>query len=71
LFGATVTFEDASGKKKTFTIVGIDEVDAAKGRISWVSPLARALHKAKVGDVVSFRSPKGVEDLEILKIEFQ
>lgn len=70
VFGATVTFVDEEGKSKTYTIVGIDEADAGQGRISWISPLARALHKSKVGDAVTFRSPKGVQELEIIKIEF-
>jgi transcription elongation factor GreB len=67
-FGATVTIRYEDDSEKTFTIVGIDEVDLAKGRISWVSPLARALLKAEEGDVVTFHSPKGQQEIEVLRI---
>lgn len=70
-FGATVVIEDEEGERKTYTIVGKDEMDIAKGRISWVSPLARALIKKKVGDVFTFRSPKGEQDLEIISIQYK
>lgn len=70
LFGATVTIQDEEGKKKTFRIVGIDEADAAKGMISWISPLAKALLNTRVGDAIMFRSPKGEEELEVLEIRY-
>ncbi|MBX7144911.1 MAG: transcription elongation factor GreB [Oligoflexia bacterium] len=70
-FGATVTIVDEDDRKRTYSIVGVDEVDVAKGRISWASPLARALLKAKEGDVVTFQSPKGVQEIELLKIEYR
>lgn len=70
-FGATVTILDEDDKKRTYSIVGVDEVDVAKGRISWASPLARALLKARVGDVVTFESPKGSQDIEVLAIEYR
>lgn len=70
LFGATVTIRDEEGQEKTYSIVGIDETDLSKGRISWISPLATALLKAEEGDVVTFRSPKGLRELEILKIQY-
>lgn len=70
-FGATVTYANEEGLKKKISIVGIDEIDPAKGKVSWISPLARALMGAAEGDAVSFQSPKGEEELEILKIDYQ
>lgn len=71
-FGATVTIQDAEEEnKKTYTIVGIDEIDMSQNRISWTSPLAVALLKAQEGDVVHFRSPKGMRELEVIRIVYQ
>jgi transcription elongation factor GreB len=70
LFGATVTIRDEDDKEKTYSIVGIDEVDLTKGRISWISPLANAIFKAKVGDVINFRTPKGMKEIEIVEIKY-
>jgi len=70
-FGATVTLEEEDGERKTYSIVGIDEADPSHGKISWISPLTRVLLKARVGDVVQLRSPKGARDLEILEIRYQ
>lgn len=67
-FGATVKVCVDGEEQKTYCIVGIDETDGKKGHISWISPLGRALLKAKVGDTVTFRAPKGEVDLEILEI---
>ena len=64
--GATVTVR--GDREAVYTIVGVDEVDVAHGRISWLSPLARALTGARVGDLVTFRSKKGEEELEIVTI---
>jgi hypothetical protein len=58
-FGATVTLCDEQGMESTYQIVGVDETDSARGRISWVSPLARALLKSRAGDAVRFQSPAG------------
>jgi len=69
-FGATVQIRSAAGQERRLTIVGADEVDPARGRISWVAPIARALLKARIGDEVSFRSPAGRERLEILDVEY-
>jgi transcription elongation factor GreB len=70
-FGATVTVSDAaSGEAQTYRIVGVDEADAAQGRISWISPLARALLKAREGDLVRFVSPSGPRELEVLEIGY-
>lgn len=71
LFGATVTVEDEEGVQKTYSIVGIDESDASQNRISWISPLAMALLKAGVGDIVTFKSPKGPREFEIIKISYR
>jgi transcription elongation factor GreB len=68
-FGATVRLKSASGEK-TITIVGVDEVDPARGRVSWVSPIAKALIKAREGDTVTLRSPAGEERLEILEVSY-
>lgn len=70
-FGATVTIVDENDNKKTYSIVGIDEADASKGLISWISPLANALFKRQQGDIITFRSPKGMQELEILTIEYK
>ncbi|MBS3934801.1 MAG: transcription elongation factor GreB [Sulfuritalea sp.] len=66
-FGATVTVSDADAET-TYRIVGMDEADPATGRISWISPLARALLKAREGDVVKFQSPAGWREIEIIEI---
>lgn len=70
-FGATVTVRDEEGQVKTVSIVGVDEINLEKNHISWVSPLALALRKASVGDVVSFRSPKGIRELEVVEIVYR
>jgi transcription elongation factor GreB len=69
-FGATVTYATASGDERTITIVGVDEVDADNGRVSWISPIARALMKSQEGDVVELRTPHGIELIEIVKISY-
>jgi transcription elongation factor GreB len=69
-FGATVVIKHQSGKKQTVTIVGIDEVDPVRGRVSWISPIAKALIKAREGDTVTLRSPAGEERLEILEVNY-
>jgi len=70
-FGATVTYADSSGGEHTVSIVGTDEVDPARGRVSWVSPVARALLKAREGDAVTLRTPAGEEQLEVLAIRYE
>src|SRR5919106_2019894 len=69
-FGATVRVRGSSGER-TVTIVGVDEVDPAKGHVSWISPIARALLKVREGDTVTLRSPGGEEPLEILEVIYQ
>ncbi|MBU1396478.1 MAG: transcription elongation factor GreB [Gammaproteobacteria bacterium] len=70
-FGATVTIADASGKASTYAIVGIDEADAGRGRIAWISPMARALLKAREGDSVSVQTPDGRREVEIVEVRYQ
>jgi transcription elongation factor GreB len=69
-FGATVTYEDAAGLEHVVSIVGIDEVDLARGYISWRSPLANALMKSSAGDSVELRAPGKTEHLEIIRVEY-
>ncbi|MBU0726546.1 MAG: transcription elongation factor GreB [Alphaproteobacteria bacterium] len=69
-FGATVTYCDSRDVERSVRIVGIDEVDHDKGEISWISPVARALLKARIGDLVKLRTPAGMEELEVLEIRY-
>lgn len=69
-FGATVTYVNAAGDEQTISIVGIDELDPLNGKISWVSPVARALTKAREGDVITLRTPAGDDELEILRVTY-
>ena len=70
-FGATVTYANENGDERTVTIVGVDEIDADRGRVSWVSPVARALLKAREGDVVELRTPTGINRIEIVEIRYE
>jgi transcription elongation factor GreB len=70
-FGATVAVRNSHGKQWTVSIVGIDEIDTARGYISWMSPMARALTKAREGDTVTLRSPGGVEEIEIVSVRYE
>ena len=70
-FGATVTIADEQGNEQTYQIVGVDETDFSRNRISWISPLARALLKAREGDLVRFQSPAGWREVEVLSIEYK
>ncbi len=69
-FGATVTVCDGDGAENTYAIVGIDEANASSGRISWISPLARALLKAREGDTVRFQSPLGWREIDIVEVRY-
>ena len=69
-FGATVTYADARGAEQTVTIVGIDEADLEAGLVSWISPIARALLKAREGDAVKMRTPAGEETIEVVEIRY-
>ena len=69
-FGATITYENQAGEEHTITIVGIDELDPLNGKISWISPVARALTKAREGDAVVLKTPAGVDELTILEVSY-
>ena len=69
-FGATVTYVDPSDVARTVTILGIDEADSLKAQVTWVSPIARALLKARVGDVVKLVTPLGVQEVEVLEVGY-
>jgi len=70
-FGATVTVVNQRNEERTIAIVGLDEVDPQRGYVSWVSPIARALTKSREGDIVALPTPAGVEELEILAVEYK
>ncbi len=70
LFGATVGLRDEEGHERRCRVVGVDEANPALGDVSWVSPLAKALLGAKVGEVVTVRSPRGDEELEVIEIGY-
>ena len=69
-FGATVRIARTDGTEQVLSIVGIDEIDTERGRISWVSPMARALTRAREGDTVTLHTPAGVEDVDILEVNY-
>lgn len=69
-FGATVVYSDQEGEEFTVTIVGVDEAEPLQGKISWISPVARALLKSQEGDVVHLRTPGGVQELDILEVHY-
>jgi transcription elongation factor GreB len=69
-FGATVTIANEAGEEREVTIVGVDELDAGDTRVSWRSPLARALLTARVGDTVTVRAPRGPEQVEIVAVRY-
>lgn len=69
-FGATVTYADAAGQERSVTIMGVDEADSARGEVSWVSPVARALLRAREGDVVSLLTPAGPQEIEVLRVRY-
>jgi transcription elongation factor GreB len=69
-FGATVTYANERGEQRTITIKGIDEADNLAGEVSWVSPIARALLKAREGDEVQLVTPGGVETIEVLAVRY-
>ncbi len=69
-FGATVTYADEAGLERTITILGIDEADSLQGQVSWIAPVARTLLKARVGDVLKLVTPVGVEEIEVLAVQY-
>jgi len=70
-FGATVTVRNGRDEERTVSIVGVDEIDTTRGYISWVSPMARALLKAREGDTVTLNTPGGMEDLDVLHVRYE
>jgi transcription elongation factor GreB len=69
-FGATVTYVEEAGEERTVTILGIDEADSLKGEVTWISPIARALLKAREGDVVKLVTPIGAQEIEVLRVQY-
>ncbi len=69
-FGATVSYADGGGLERTVTILGIDEADSAKNQVSWISPIARTLLKARAGDVLRLVTPVGVDDIEVISVNY-
>ncbi|NCV77758.1 MAG: transcription elongation factor GreB [Burkholderiaceae bacterium] len=70
-FGATVIYSDTEGTDTQIRIVGVDEVDLEKGYVSWISPIAKALIKAKVGDTVRIQTPAGLKEIDILEVSYE
>jgi transcription elongation factor GreB len=70
-FGATVTYVTSEGGEQTVRIVGIDEMDPSRGYVSWISPVARALIKAREGDMVNLKTPAGDQALEIIEVRYE
>lgn len=69
-FGATVTYANAKGEERTITIKGIDESDSLAGEVSWISPIARVLLKAREGDELQLMTPGGLEKIEVLEVRY-
>ena len=69
-FGATVTYADSQGLERIVTILGVDEAISGLGQVSWVSPVARALLKSRVGDEVTLVTPQGTQVLQVLKVDY-
>ncbi len=69
-FGATVRYADRTGQERSITILGIDEADTSRGQVSWISPVARALLKAREGDEVRLLTPAGVQEIEVLEVSY-
>ena len=70
-FGATVTYASSSGEEHTVAIVGMDEVDPARGRVSWISPIAKALLRKQPGDTVRLATPAGLEEIEVIEVRYE
>ena len=69
-FGATVAYLDTAGTRTRVTILGVDEADSARSEVSWVSPIARTLLKARLGDVLHLVTPAGVEEIEVVQVDY-
>lgn len=70
-FGATVTYAEEDGSETTISIVGVDEINMDKGHVSWISPIAKTMIKAREGDTVRLKTPTGIKELEILSVTYQ
>ena len=70
-FGATVKVRGEDGRLRKYSIVGVDETDVSNGRVSWISPIGTALLQASEGDLVTLKTPKGEEDLEIVEVRYE
>ena len=70
-FGATVTYATADGGEHTVSIVGMDEVDPARGRVSWISPIAKALLRRHPGDRLRLATPGGIEEIEVVDVRYE
>lgn len=69
-FGATVTYIEDAGVERTVTILGIDEADSSQAQVSWVSPIARTLLKARTGDVLQLVTPAGLVEIEVIRVQY-
>jgi transcription elongation factor GreB len=69
-FGATVTYVDEADSERTITILGVDEADSAQDQVSWISPIARTLLKARVGDVLKLATPLGEQVIEVISVRY-
>ena len=69
-FGAKVRYMDDGGLERTVTILGVDEVDSSQGQVSWVSPIARTLLKARLGDMLRLVTPAGVVQIEVTDVQY-
>jgi transcription elongation factor GreB len=70
-FGATVTYARTDGTEVTVTILGVDEADSASGQVSWISPVAKALLRSRVGDELQLQTPAGPEWIEVLAVDYR
>ena len=70
-FGATVTYASRSGEEQTISIVGMDEIDTTRGRVSWISPIAKALLRKHPGDIVRLATPGGMEEIEVIDVRYE
>lgn len=70
-FGATVTYATRSGEEHTISIVGMDEVDTKRGRVSWISPIAKALLRKQPGDTLRLATPGGMEEIEVIDVRYE
>jgi transcription elongation factor GreB len=70
-FGATVSYLDGAGQRQQLSIVGVDEIGQSDGFVSWISPIATAMLKKRIGDEIEFHTPNGLEILEILDVEYK